>query len=1323
MQKQIHEKKTSVFDQFTNKYAISKTLRFELKPIGNTKQMLENEDVFKKDEIIQKKYEETKPYFDRLHREFIEEAFKNCRLNNANKYFDVLQKLKKNKKDKADQKDFFNISAILRKEVVSILNLEAKDWVENKYPEIGFKKNDVHFLFEEDVFKLLKIRYGEEDASFLRDQETKEFFKDDTGNKISIFDSWKGFTGYFTKFQKTRENFYKDDGTSTALATRIIDQNLRRFCENIVLFESIKHKIDFTEVEKNFSCKLETVFSLGYYDSCFLQNGIDLYNEILGGRVEEDNGEKVKGLNEFINKYRQDNKGEKLSFFKMLDKQILSEKEKFIVGIEDDEQLWTTLKSFYESAEEKTSLLTKLFTDFVQNNNNYNLSQVYISKEGLNTILNRWVNESARQEFEEKLSKEEKLIKFDKLSNSYKFPDFIATIYIKNALALEFSGRLWKDSYFKDESDKKGRGFLEEGIDVDKWEQFLKIFHFEFFSLFDVSVLDEKGVMNNVGYNYFKQSLAKIINKDKDNFFVTPEEKLVIREFADNLLSIYQMAKYFALEKKRVWLDEYGTGDFYENPDFGYKSRYYDDAYEKIVKTRMLLQGYLTKKNYNTTKWKLNFESGNLLSGWSSEFDTYSTLLFEKDENYYLGIVKGSSLNKDRRKKLTEGITNDNSCRKMVYDFQKPDNKNVPRLFIRSKGDSFSPAVEEYNLPVDSILDIYDNSLFQTENRASSSFEQSLLKLIDYFKLGFSKHASYKHFHFKWKDSSEYKNIAEFYEDTIRSCYQIRWEILNFEEVENLTKTSEVYLFQLYSKDFSKNSGGSKNLHTLYFQSLFVDENLNSSDGVIFKLSGKGEIFFRPKTSTDELGTRFNNKGIAVTKSKRYAEDKIFLHFPIELNYSRSTKVNFNKEFNNFLLNNSDINIIGIDRGEKHLIYYAGIDQRGNILKDKQGKEVLGSLNTINGVNYYKLLEDRAKNREHARQDWQDIENIKDLKKGYISLVVRKLADLIIEHDAILIFEDLNMRFKQIRGGIERSVYQQLEKALIDKLNFLVNKAEMDPDKAGHLLRAYQLTAPFTTFQEMGKQTGVIFYTQASYTSKTCPNCGYRPNLSLKYENLEKAKIALQKLNISYDSDFFVISYKLSDVANNQVKSQRGNILYSDIERKSSFIVSTKDAIRYRWTGRGVKESALKDGENKLGEQTGKGFTIEYDITACLARLFEENSINYKVNLKEGLKTDLSVEFYKDLFFYLHLLTNTRSSISGTEIDYINCPCCGFHSDKGFRGHVFNGDANGAYNIARKGNMILEKINQYKKENHSLDKLSWGDLFIDIEEWDKFTQK
>ena len=52
--------------------------------------------------------------------------------------------------------------------------------------------------------------------------------------------------------------------------------------------------------------------------------------------------------------------------------------------------------------------------------------------------------------------------------------------------------------------------------------------------------------------------------------------------------------------------------------------------------------------------------------------------------------------------------------KRAVYLFQKVDAKNIPRIFIRSKGSNLAPAVNEFQLPIETILDIYDNKFFTT---------------------------------------------------------------------------------------------------------------------------------------------------------------------------------------------------------------------------------------------------------------------------------------------------------------------------------------------------------------------------------------------------------------------------------------------------------------------------------------------------------------------------------------------------------------------------------------------------------------------------------
>jgi len=67
---------------------------------------------------------------------------------------------------------------------------------------------------------------------------------------------------------------------------------------------------------------------------------------------------------------------------------------------------------------------------------------------------------------------------------------------------------------------------------------------------------------------------------------------------------------------------------------------------------------------------------------------------------------------------------------------------------------------------------------------------------------------------------------------------------------------------------------------------------------------------------------------------------------------------------------------------------------------------------------------EREKERKLNRQLWQEVLKIKDLKMGYISHVVQKICVLVEKYNAIVVLEDLNIRFKQIRSGIERTVYQ-----------------------------------------------------------------------------------------------------------------------------------------------------------------------------------------------------------------------------------------------------------------------------------------------------------
>jgi CRISPR-associated protein Cpf1 len=475
----------------------------------------------------------------------------------------------------------------------------------------------------------------------------------------------------------------------------------------------------------------------------------------------------------------------------------------------------------------------------------------------------------------------------------------------------------------------------------------------------------------------------------------------------------------------------------------------------------------------------------------------------------------------------------------------------------------------------------------------------------------------------------------------------------------------------------------------MYFKWLFEENNLNN---IVLKLNWQAEIFRREASLKEKEVNRAKEnkeKSHNIIENARYTKDKLFFHCPIKLNFAKHNE-KINQEILKYISDNKEINIIWIDRWEKHLAYYSVINRDWNIIKDKNWNLVKWSLNIVwNNQNYHDKLETREKERQDARWSWKTIWNIKDLKQGYISQVVHKLAELVIEHNAIIVFEDLNSWFKRWRQKIERQVYQKLEKALIEKLNYLTFK-DKNFWENWHYLKAYQLTAPFETFEKVWKQTWVIFYTDPSYTSSTCPACWFRKDLYLKYSNLKNALWDIEKIDsIIFDWKRFIFEYNNKKV-------------FTDRDRKRN--ISSEESWIKWWK------------------------TIDNNITEFLEILFKKSNIDYTSwnNLILDIQEINEKELYKWVFDNFNAILNIRNSTikdNSRTWDFICCPACDFDSRKENKIWIENWDDNWAFNIARKWIIILNKIDSYLNEKWSLDKILWWDMIVKQIDWDDFTHK
>ena len=132
------------FDDFTNLYSLSKTLRFELKPEGKTEKTFKDwleelksmepasgtdGNLFIKDKKIKEAYLAIKPIMDKLHEQFIEMSLisEEAKKIDFSEYFEVYNSAKeKSKKKRKDEENTDEDNKEQKKNITDIENALRK---------------------------------------------------------------------------------------------------------------------------------------------------------------------------------------------------------------------------------------------------------------------------------------------------------------------------------------------------------------------------------------------------------------------------------------------------------------------------------------------------------------------------------------------------------------------------------------------------------------------------------------------------------------------------------------------------------------------------------------------------------------------------------------------------------------------------------------------------------------------------------------------------------------------------------------------------------------------------------------------------------------------------------------------------------------------------------------------------------------------------------------------------------------------------------------------------------------------------------------------
>ena len=1264
------------FSDFVKVYPLSKTLRFEARPVGATLDNIIKSGLLDEDEHRAESYVKVKKLIDEYHKVFIDRVLNegclpfenNGEQNSLEEYYECYT-------SKSNDEDAKNTFMLIQQNLRYII---AKKLTDDKAYANLFGKNLIESYKDKDDKKKI---IAADLIQFINEADSKQLDSMSQDEAKELVKEFNSFTTYFVGFFDNRRNMYTPEEKSTGIAYRLVNENLPKFIDNILAFNKIiekpEIKANMEELYANFAEYLnvesiQQMFRLDYYNLLLTQKQIDVYNAIIGGKTDEDNDVKIKGINEYINLYNQQHKDEKLPKLKALFKQILSDRNAISwlpEEFNDDQQVLNAIKDCYERLSENI-LGDKVLKSLLSSLADYSLDGIFLRNDSQLTDISQkmfgsWsvIQDAIIQNIKNVAparKRKESEEDYDKrISGIFKKADSFSIQYIDDCLnEMGNNNSHIVESYFATLGAVDTQTMQRENL----------------FALIQNAYTDVADLLNS-GYPADKK-----LSQDENNV-------AKIKALLEAIMSLLHFVKPLL-----------GKGDESDKDErfYGELASLWTEL-DTVTPLYNMVRNYISRKPYSEKKIKLNFENPQLLAGWDANKEKdCSSIILRRKGMYYLAIM-----NKNFKKLLGKAMPSDGECyEKMVYKLLPGANKMLPKVFFaKSRIDEFKPTKQ--------IIDNYNNG---THKKGKNFSIQDCHNLIDFFKQSINKHEDWSKFGFEFSDTSTYEDLSGFYREVEQQGYKLTFTNVSVSYINKLVEEGKMYLFQIYNKDFSDYSKGTPNMHTLYWKALFDERNLAD---VVYKLNGQAEMFYRKKSidyihPTHPANHPIQNKNkdnkkkesvfeYDLIKDRRYTVDKFMFHVPITMNFKSVGSENINQRVREYLQQADDTHIIGIDRGERHLLYLVVIDMKGNIKEQFTLNEIVNEYNgNTYRTNYHDLLDAREEERLKARQSWKTIENIKELKEGYLSQVVHKITQLMVKYHAIVVLEDLNMGFMRGRQKVEKQVYQKFEKMLIDKLNYLVDK-KADAAQSGGLLNAFQLTSKFDSFQKLGKQSGFLFYIPAWNTSKIDPVTGFVNLLDTRYQNSEKAKAFFSKFDaIRYNADKDWFEFILD---------------YDKFGTKA-------EGTRTRWT---LSTQGNRICTSRNPEKNSQWDSQEVDLTKEMKSFFAHYHIDITGNLKEAICSQMEKPFFSGLLHLLKLTLQMRNSITGTETDYLVSPVAdenGNFYDSRYCDIALpkNADANGAYNIARKGLMLVQQI----KETEDVSNLKFD---ISNKAWLHFAQQ
>ncbi|MBR1988687.1 MAG: type V CRISPR-associated protein Cas12a/Cpf1, partial [Clostridia bacterium] len=1055
------------FTKFQNLYPVMKGIKFRLVPDEITQEWLNRDQAVLNEQIFGAKVEKAKELITDFHKAHITRNL-----------------------------EMMDMSEIL--EIVSNY-LSTKTYITAKGEELvddkGTKAYDAMLV---DICKKVSVimdhvAFDSGKKTIDMCIESRSLFTDDD---INLLDEVSAYSSSFGDFCKIRKFLYSPKGESNTIGNRIVEiaVDVIGNRNKLATFpDELKQQIEETELD---GCSLLSYFDIETFD----QASLDLYNTGVSGIARED-GTKEKGINEIINIYNQLHKKEEgykaLPMFLKLKKIPLldSTTESFkLSSLNSDQECIDMVAYTIDTVMHMIIDMDPVgvFNEYLSIFNMNDLVGINVKKNSLSNLSHKAYGNWAviGQCIDKKYDAE--------IGNPKKKP----ATYQKE-----------KDKWLANKSEYDLK-FLTEAVDTYA----KSVMGDEGKRIGTPSITLLRSIITELDNSV--RTFEEVYNLNRDEFDIPyPEtsylnkdsEKVqIIKNTISPIIDIHQVLSNFSFKR----IDEFNIGFYSKVEPMIDILKDADRSYNKI-------RNHVVKDVDDSGKIKFNF--GNPFFGSTFDGDKMSTsgiAIMKQGEAYYILAVPRYDDSKARSALVDLMSTyadHESDTKIMVYKQLSSPFKTLPNIFLNSK--KFDDIAEKYGL-TERVLRLYEAYKKRKEIDWNQKDE---VEIVEYLIKALKMHNINKFYEFDFKEASAYSGLAEFYADVDKQTYKVKFESVSEEMLNEYISKGLIYKFRISSRHLDGSSKG-KSLHSEYFKGLFSEENMKET---VYKLNATSSIYYRPRKIAEkdiikhpagkpiECKTKpgeFRTFDYDIIKDRRYTREQYEIHLTIQCNPNANAygSAGINQSVRNEIVaSNGNFNVLSIDRGEQNLVYVTVINSRTNEILEQK------SLNIIGNQDYKEKIKDKSrKMSEDKAMVWKYDNDIKNMKSGYLSLCISEVVNLMMKYNAVIIMEKLDKKFKNSRVHIGHDMYSQFEAALINKLNYYVNKHE-DAESSSGVRGALQLTGEFKSFKRLGTQSGVIFYVNPAYTSKIDPMTGYIDRFSGKcgYETIKKSIEFIEKIN------------------------------------------------------------------------------------------------------------------------------------------------------------------------------------------------------------------